>query len=176
MPDVGRVHLELEEEDVLLAGRDAAELEGKAAVAACLADRGRLDGVDRDPLGPAGVENERSLPDLADGVDPEARLVEEPASHALRRMDLEPGGVGPGDGRRRPLPEEVEKAEPDDDHERCKRDPPGRHVSLSLAVPSDLEHELVRDVGHPQCFRPAGLQPSYMRLRSIPKTPRMTSR
>src|SRR5215207_3689911 len=53
VPDVGRVHLELEEENVLLPGRDAAELEGEAAVAARLADRGRLDGVDRDSFRPA---------------------------------------------------------------------------------------------------------------------------
>src|ERR1051325_6031677 len=74
--DVRRVDLELHEEDVALARADVAELEGQAPAVARLADRARLDRVDRHPLGPARAEHEVGVLDVLARRDVETRLEE----------------------------------------------------------------------------------------------------
>src|SRR4051812_40926320 len=89
MPDVRRVHLELQEEQVVVAGRDVPEIERKPPVAARLADRARLDGVEGHPLEPAGIEHERRVANLANRLDVKARLEDQAAADAPRRVQLE---------------------------------------------------------------------------------------
>ncbi len=157
--DIGRVDLELEEEHVLLPGRDPPELEGELPIAARLAYRRGRDGVDRDPLRPARVEHKRRRLQLAGRVDPEAGFVEEPTADALRRVDLE-ACSGRIYGRCRwTLPEEVEQAqrEEEDKHRQC--DPPEGDVAPAFPVARNLEDELVGYVGHEALVR-LGVPPS----------------
>ena len=133
---------------MLLPGRDATELEGEAAVAARLADRRRLDGVDRDSLRPAGVEDERGFTDFADGVDPEARLVGEPAADTLRRVQLEAGHLVLRRRGRRPLAEDVEQAEGEERDEEPESHSPHQHVALPFSVARDAQDDLVGHVRH----------------------------
>src|SRR5204863_3787728 len=86
---VRRVDLEVREEDVALARRDVAELEGDAAVVAGLADGARLDRVDGHALGPARAEHEVRVFDLLARGDVEARLEDQSATEVRRRIDLQ---------------------------------------------------------------------------------------
>src|ERR687887_1317507 len=80
MADVRRVDLEIHEQDVRPACPNVTELEGQTAVRASLADRARLDRVDRDSLGPARIEDQDRLLEVAARVDAEARHVQKPTA------------------------------------------------------------------------------------------------
>ena len=84
------------------------ELEHEPAVAAPLADRRRLDRVDRDALEPPGVEDERRVASARGcAVIVEARLEEQAAAHRVGRVDLERRRGRPAVVGRRPLAEDV---------------------------------------------------------------------
>src|SRR2546423_1209072 len=74
--DVGRVDLELHEEDEGVAGRYVTEFERETAVVAGLVDGRGLQRVDAHALAPAGVELEDRLLQVVPGGDVEARLHE----------------------------------------------------------------------------------------------------
>src|SRR5437868_1948168 len=90
------------------------EVEDERAVVRSLADRRRLDRVHRLPVGPALVELEDGVLQLAVRGDGEARLPEEAAAEMGRRVQLELG-------RRRVDPLDV-RALPEDVGEREERD------------------------------------------------------
>ena len=118
-----RVDVELQEEQVVVAGGNVAELERNATVAARLPHRRRLDRVQRHALEPAGVEDDGGVLDLTDRLDVEARLEREPAADALRRVDLQLGARTARRGGRRPLPEGVREAEQEEEREQAAQDP-----------------------------------------------------
>src|SRR5205823_3752607 len=84
-------------------GSSVPEREDDLPVRARLADRARLDRVDRDPFGPAGIEDEGCLLQLAVRDDVEPRLEVEAAPQVRRRVDGERGRAGGGLRRSRPL-------------------------------------------------------------------------
>src|SRR6476469_3464279 len=63
--DVRRVHLELHEEDVRLASGDVPEREDEPPVVAALREGRGLDGVHVHALGPAGIEDQLRLAEVA---------------------------------------------------------------------------------------------------------------
>src|SRR5439155_1897487 len=100
--DVGRVDLELQEEDVALALRDVAELEGEPSVVARFADGARLDRVDRLAFRPARAELQVGVLQRLPRANVESRLVEQAAAQPRGRVDrqrrrrrYEDMGVGP---------------------------------------------------------------------------------
>ena len=151
--DLGRVDLEVEEEDVLGAGPHVPEVEGDLPVPARLAD-GRRDGrVQRDPLDPAGVEHERRSLDLPVGADREAGHEEEAAANVLGRVDLELDAVRGGGVGLRSLAERVQQAEEAEQSERREHGPAHERPSLAtgeVAVP--LQSQPVRRRGHAKQF------------------------
>jgi hypothetical protein len=96
---------------VLAAGRDPAELEREPAVPARLADRRGRDRVQRHPLEPAGLEDDRRLLDLLACVNVEAGLEVEAAADLPRRVDVQPRHAGLAGIRGRPLSEDVRESE-----------------------------------------------------------------
>src|SRR5262249_39952417 len=89
-PGEGRcVQLELHIEHERLALRDVPEPEREPPVPARLADRARLDRVDRHAFRPAGIEHERRLLQLLARVDVEARAPEQAATETLGRVEVQ---------------------------------------------------------------------------------------
>src|SRR4051812_40441384 len=78
--DVRRVDLNLQEQDVRAAPRDVPEVERELSVPARLADRARLDRVDRHALRPAGIEHQHGVLQVLVRVDVEPRAPQEAAA------------------------------------------------------------------------------------------------
>src|SRR5918999_3941573 len=108
--DVRGIDLELHEHEQRLTGRNPAEIERDAPVAARLADRCGLQRVQVHLLEPAGIEDERRAPDLAPRANVKARHPEDAATKSRGRVDLQRSGGGVPARRRRPLAEDIERS------------------------------------------------------------------
>ena len=153
--DVRRVDVELQEEEVIVARGDVAELERDAPVAARLADGRRLDRVQRHALEPPFVELESSVLQVAVGGDREPRLPEQLAADVPGRIELEIGGRGLRSGDVRALAEEIgqgEQRDETDEDDQCPPDP--RVVSAPLQVAVPLQDDAVGNRRHRGTFSP----------------------
>jgi NADPH:quinone reductase-like Zn-dependent oxidoreductase len=138
---------------MLLPRGDVTELESNPPVAARLADRAGLEGVQSHALEPAGIEHERGLLDLLVGVDVESRLEVEAASQARRRVDVEPRDRALGGVRFRPLAEEVRQAEEAKEAEQRERSPAGDRTAFAPdQIAMAAQRQLFRDVWHSAVF------------------------
>src|SRR3954469_17267107 len=89
MSDVRRVDLELHEEQVGVACGDVSEIEAEPAVAACFIHRRRFDRVHGHSLEPSRMQNESRFFEVLTRGDVEARLIDEPATYAGGRIELQ---------------------------------------------------------------------------------------
>ena len=169
-PDVGRVDLELHEQDVAPARGHVAQVEHELAVVRALSDRRRLDRVRRHPLEPALVELEPRVLQVAVRGYREPRLPEQAAAKLPRRVQLQIRVCRLRGGEVRALSKQVEEREqrhePDEDDQRAP-DPGVVPPALQVAVP--LEDDAVGNRGHRGIVtRTAGIEAlSGVRIASV---------
>src|SRR3954454_16097213 len=127
-PDARRVDLELQPDDEPVAGVERVVAEDHLAVAARLADRLGLVGVELQLLEEPAVEDEARVLDRPQCPHLDAALEEQPAADRAWHRELQARrGAGAGD-RAGLLAEDVGEREDDEHHEGDQQDPaqPGR--------------------------------------------------
>src|SRR4051812_17395323 len=117
LPDVGRVGLELKPDLELVALRELVVAEHELAVAARLALRRRLEGVELQAVEESGAEDDPRELDVARRVDGDALLEEQTAAHLRRATNLEVRAAAGHAVGLRALPEHVEQREREEQRE-----------------------------------------------------------
>src|SRR2546423_559464 len=129
--DVRRIDLERYEEDQRLAGGDVAEPVRDPAITVGLGQGLRRDAVHGVTLRPAGVEDEECILNVLARCDVETRRVDDPATRACGRVDLQRRTRRYSGRRLRPLAEEVEEASDKERRQEGEQEPPSRNPPLS---------------------------------------------